>query len=277
MGLSFLRSCVCVCFVFAASMAYGAEYEITDTRDAVENDGVCTLREAVQAASTGTPVNECEEGDTSNTIRLLEAATFSLTGGMLEFGGSGGNPNLTIEVIRDGPFDETERENPVIAQTSSTERVFYIHSGSSLAIKNVTLQGGDVSGAQQGLASDPDDDGLGGQVYARGGFLLSDGAILDGGSADEGGAIYLSGAPFRATDARVENHTSGGNGGAVAMDDTVTGLLLLERVYFGGNTATAGDGGAIHLDGASASITLVNSTFYNNTAVNGGAIDQSHR
>lgn len=271
MGQSFLRSCVAAIVLFLAGGVGATTYEITDTTDAVANDGVCTLREALEAINTTAEVNECEAGTSSNVIRLLEAGAFDLTEGMLEIGSSSGAQSVIFDVVRDSPFDESERDNPIITQTSSTDRIFYVTSGSILSLNNVTLIGGDVSGAQAGLASDPDDDGLGGQIYSAGTVLLDDGTVLDGGNADQGGAIYLSGGQLSVTNATIQNHSATGDGGAVASRAATTVLLFLERAYFGGNTA-AGDGGGFFLDGSRVSLEAVNVTFYDNTAVNGAAI-----
>ena len=273
MGQCFLRTCACVCALLFAGNALATNYEITSTDDAVANDGQCTLREAVQAVSGQAAVNECAAGTVSNTIRLTEGATYNLSGGMLEVGVAGGGQtvNLTIDVIRDGPFDETDRDNPVIVQTSSTQRAFYVHQGSNLTLRNLTVLGGNVSGGQAGLASDPDDDGRGGQVYAQGNLLLDEGSMLSGGAADEGGAVYLAQGGMEAVDTSFVGHSATGDGGAIAMSNSSARLLLLERTYFGGNTA-GGDGGALFVDGTTIGADMVNSTFYDNTANNGAAI-----
>jgi uncharacterized repeat protein (TIGR01451 family) len=120
----------------------------------------------------------------------------------------------------------------------------------------------------------------GGAIYALGGILNISNSVFTGNRGGNGGAIGQIQARFTITDTAFNGNStngpvaSGGNGGAIYVDGSNLGALVIQRSTFTGNTAT-NLGGAIdaQLRGGGSGLTIQDSTFANNAAVTiGGAV-----
>ncbi len=120
----------------------------------------------------------------------------------------------------------------------------------------------------------------GGAIYALGGVLNISNSVFTGNRGGNGGAIGQIEARFTITDTVFSANTTnarvgdGGNGGAIYIDGSNNGALVIQRSTFTGNTAT-NLGGAIHtyMYGGGSNMTLEDSTFASNVGTNnGGAI-----
>src|SRR4051812_23505767 len=77
------------------SIELNATIIITTTTDAASVDGACSLREAIVAANTDTPVDVCAAGSGSDTILLTSlSGTMTLVGTL---------PTLTTPMNIEGP------------------------------------------------------------------------------------------------------------------------------------------------------------------------------
>ena len=264
---SFLLRFLALSFTGLAMVAGAAPYTIETTDDVVAADGFCSLREAIEAISTQSAVQECPEGGTSNTISLVPGETYALTAGELVLGNSTDLISTNITVQRDGPFDDELKENAIIVGSPSA-RVINATAETSLTISNVTIQGGGGSVT-----------GNGGLVLTAGRLVISDNARFEDGSADNGGALFLDGAgtSLRISQAAFTGNAAASDGGAVMTSVNFSGTVTVENSYFGENEAAA-SGGAWFLNsdvGAGQpglGVQLQNSTFYGNVAADGGAI-----
>lgn len=213
---------------------------------------------------------ECPAGTLSNSINLksvtLESENppveYQLTQGPLEINASSGSVAVTFQAMRDDAFDREAKKNVEI-KAQLNQRIFEVDGNATLNLAGMTLVGNGALTAGE----------FGGLIRAAGSLDLREGTLLRDGQADSGGAIYVEGTQnlvFQQT--RFENNiASAGNGGAIAAASGFRGAISGTRFYFEGNVAS-GDGGALHFDGVTPALFLQNGTFYNNTAVNGGAI-----
>lgn len=278
---SVFASAFCVLMNVSAPV-WAIDYVISPgAPDAVAADGFCSLREAVQAASSKLQVNECPAGSGSDAVVLTEGEGYQLTAGELVLGGLTSapidtnedgdvtdpedipakniNPVLNFKVARK-VFDDEAKINPVIT-ASAGSRLFHVKSGATLRVTGVTLEG---NGAVAGN---------GGLVLLEGNMSASDGAQLNDGAADNGGAIYVQGSGLLVLDyAGFRGNTSVLTGGALATDPAFSGTVTVARALFEDNVSGT-DGGAISLSGANPTLYAYNSTFYaNGSTGNGGAI-----
>jgi len=120
----------------------------------------------------------------------------------------------------------------------------------------------------------------GGAIYALGGILNISNSVFTGNRGGNGGAIGQIQARFTITDTAFSSNATnarvadGGNGGAIYIDGSNNGALVIQRSTFTGNTAT-NLGGAIHtyMYGGASNMTIEDSTFANNVGTsNGGGI-----
>ncbi len=163
--------------------------------------------------------------------------------------------------LSDAPFGLTllitgsvEIDGPVLASGGLTisqypqtppHQLFFVESGASLTLEDLTLTGGMAQGFGGGA-------GQGGAVYNEGTLTLLDDtltgnqAIGDTGANGQGGAVY-------------------NNGGQV----TITNCTLTANTATGG-MGGSGQGGAVYSDNGT--VNVYNATIANNTADTGGAV-----
>lgn len=288
--LQIRRSAFSIVLLALAQTSFATNYEITSTIDADENDGFCTLREALHAITHEEPRNECEAGTGNNTIELLPGEVYQLgAAGELVLGGGERDVVIgqdefrkdiivqqpitgttTIKARADDAFDDDIKENPQII-AAADERVLVLQGGMELNLSNVTLSGGDVS---SGSGGDLVVAGRGGLVYVRDSKLqIQRRAVLENGSAQDGGAIYIEGGIVSIEDALITgNSATTGNGGAINGDAADVNLVTAYQTTFTANTADAGAGGALYLDGTAASAQFENTTFYANSGGSAGTL-----
>ena len=227
--------------------------------------------------------NNCSDGDeitfnlSSGNETITLTSELSITKSLTIDGSntSGSGTPVTIKVTAPG---------------TSTYRVFKIDaSGKTIALSNMTINGGDVSS----LSWD-----VGGGIFLKAGSLSLDFVNIDGAEANYGGGIYIHGG---ATITTLSNSTISGNsayfgggifihsnatltslinsticgntissdGGGIYINENAT-LTTLSNTTINGNTSSAGTGGGIYLQYGGVITTLSNSTISGNTALNGG-------
>jgi predicted outer membrane repeat protein len=203
-----------------------------------EQDGDCTLGEAIQAAQSGQDVDGCRVPSGSSSI-FLPSGTYVLTQA------DNGSPPLPGAEGRMG-FDPggfpviytkvTILGNGAIIQRSGAEKfpIFQTSAQADLTLQDLTVRGGDSS-------DDP---------YAS------------------GGAIQLLLGKVTLVRVTLSGNVSGGDGGAVDVGPAPLASLVLEDSLIEGNLA-AGNGGGINVDGT---LTVKGSTIAANVAqgVEGG-------
>jgi len=252
-------------------------YVVNTTADLVAQDGVISLREALQAANTNTAVGDAPAGDPveMDVIRFdpaLAGRTITLGSPLLV------TNHLAIEGVGEGPFRLTLDAN-------ETGRVFEIADGTTLQLADLRLTRGTAG------------TGSGGAILSAGDLELED-MELFANSAAHGGGVANSGGEVRATRVWVHDNTatdgaSRGGGllsewGRVEMLDSCIsantaklggglysgwyGEMLVTSSTVSGNTVdgSGAAGGGIHNTQFSQA-RLVNVTVKANTAAGGSA------
>lgn len=224
-----VAACLTLIGLLKWNPVFAAGITVDSTADTIAADGVCTLREAVQAANTDTAVNECPAGVGSDVITITISGQIMLTSSLIV------SDNLSIN-------------GPGAAQLAidgqGNGRIFNVTT-SNLTLSDVTLQNG-TAGNQDG-----------GAVYAANALTLTNVAILSstawlGGGAYAGGAMVLQNGLF-------QNNTSQGNGGGLWA-----GSLALNGTQFISNHTVLGDGGGAFVFAWSGATVLVNGRFQDN-------------
>lgn len=200
--------------------------------DTVADDGVTTLREAIQSA------NNSFSSDTIVFETSLSEGTIVLDGTELPTI----NDNLTIEGLGAGQLT---------IDAGGLSRIFRIAGARTVGISGLTLTGGDVGF------------GNGGAIFNDGILTVTD-SIFTGNAAYRGGAVFNNFHRTRAVTTTIVGSTLTGNfatlrGGAIEnfQDEVIISASVIH------DNSTNGDGGGIHNTGT---LTIIDSTLSENSA-----------
>jgi CSLREA domain-containing protein len=263
-------------FSSAAGRAFGpaaapATIVVNSLSDAVANDGACTLREAITAATndtaSGPAPGECAAGSGDDTINFTVTGTINLNAQQLSIAST----NLTIN----GPGSNLLT---VRRDTGGLYRVLFINAA-TVNISGLTISNGLV----------PAGGGAGGGMINGGTTTLTD--VVVTGNRSSGG---FSGAPNGGNGGGIDNsgiltmnnctvnnnftgdgvlagsgtNGAGGNGGGLSNSGTLT---MTNCTVSGNGTGNGpfkgGDGGGVYSTGTA---NLRNVTVANNTVGGGG-------
>ncbi len=270
---------------------------VTTTDDEVNNNGDCSLREAILAANTDTAVDACPAGSGADVI-ILPPGTYTLSlAGAGEDAAQTGDLDLTADVtINGGGMNNT------IIDGAGADRIFEVHSGVQATITGLTVRNGsatsgggvNVSGAltlSGSRVTGSTATGVGGGIFA-GGTLTVTHSRIDGNQASGGGGIFVSFLPTSVINSEISGNTVTGGGGGISSSGTLNvvnstlsgnsaegsggGLYTVEsnnnhlyNVTISGNTADSdndndGDGGGVFiLGGTSATNTIISGNIDN--------------
>jgi CSLREA domain-containing protein len=214
-------------------------WTVTNTADPGDGvcDSVCTLREAIAAASSGDVIafsslfNSAQEIVLGSEL-LISSKNLTITG-----------PGANVLTVNGGP---------------GSNRIFTLNS-SVVALGGLTLTGGNGSGS---ISS-----GDGGAIYVGGGQLLLDSVHITGNSAvtNGGGILFNGGTGHLISRSTLSGNTVANCGGFFLESGSVT----VTNSTISGNTVTDTGGGFCSND----AVTVRNSTITSNTAGgNGGGI-----
>lgn len=263
-----------------SSVVRAASLTVTTTADELNNDGDCSLREAIQAANTDTAVDGCAAGSGADTI-TLPPGTYVLT-----ITGSGEDANQTGDLdITDALTIVGAGPGQTIIDANSIDRVFHIHSTTgTVVISGVTVINGNTTGAGGGIYNGDADLTLintvvssntairGGGVYIyRGSVALSGGQIVSNTTVYGGGGVYVyqSGATLSMEDGQIGGNSASDGGGVYINQGSAT----LNGGQIVSNTATSYHGGGVYINWDSATFTLNGGQILSNTAsVYGGGV-----
>jgi CSLREA domain-containing protein len=231
----------------AVPVVRAATITVNTTNDEVNNDGDCSLREAIIAANTDTAVDACPAGSGADTIRL-PAGNYVLTiAGTSEFAALTGDLNITENLTING----AGRANTTI-DANGLDRVFTI-SDAFVQLSDLTMTGGE-SGIQAGS----------GIYLGYGGMLiLNNGRVTN--NSPQGGIYSLSMAgALTITNSRIDNNTGGGL--------TVQNYTTIVNSVISNNDDDSSGGGLYN----SGTLIIVNSTISgNSTTLHGGGLYSS--
>ena len=248
-----------------AAPAAAADITVTSRVEAVVlNDGRCSLREAITAASTnaasGTAPGECASGETALDVVHLGAGTYTLTGDARDDANAGGDLDVIGGALE---LRGAGRDVTTISADRVDRVVDVVGPDAVVTISGLTLTDGR---APNGTASELPEPG--GGIRSAGTLTVRDSAIAGnragngapgdpagiagGGSGAHGGGVYATGA-IAVIGSRVTGNAAGDGGrGADAVN--------------GGGGGAGGDGGGIN----AGELTLERSTVAGNRAGAGG-------
>lgn len=259
------------------SIAVDTEKDVVDP-----NDGLTSLREAIDAANDGTTIlfdqrlvgkTIClnEKLDVSKAIAIDGENRVTLDGGdkyqILNIkGGSKTNPVLLRNLkFQNGYAYEggAVRSNGVLTienssflQNSAKSRGGVLYAEGVLTIKN-----SEFSKNSANLY-------YGGAVYSTGDLTIEDSVFADNFAGYDGGAIYKNQGLLTIANSTFTGNTADFDGGAIFA---YLGEHSIANSTFDGNSAKYYGGGAIEIQ--SGRLTLSNSILCNNTAKESGAIE----
>ena len=260
---------------------------VTTTHDGVVDDGNCTLREAIIAANTDTPVDQCPADGLSPDVVTLPPGTYVLTvPGVMEDGALRGDLDISDTLVIVGAGSDR-----TIIDAGGIDRVLDIHPGAgSVAISGVTIFNGNVitgggGGVYAGdthlvltnvvVSSNTASAGAGVYVYQGSASLI--GGQITGNTAwgtdtlDGGGGLYVTSGSLTLDGGQIVSNTTDKSGGGVYLYQT-TATQQGGRVA--GNVArgryTSDGGGGVYV--RSGSVTLNGGQLAGNRAPRGGGV-----
>ena len=211
-----------------ASARPQALIRVTTTTDGINEDGLCSLREAILAANTDTQVDSCPAGSGTDTI-ILPPGNFVLSlAGQFEDDGLTGDLDISSSVDIFGSSAES-----TIIDGGEQDRVFHIISSFTTArLYNLTLRGG-VAPGDSNLSRG------GGVLNQNSTLWLTRVRIFENRAANTGGGVDNFGGTLNIVDSTIANNQAA-HGGGVFSDN----ILFVYRSVFTGNSASD-TGGAI--------------------------------
>jgi CSLREA domain-containing protein len=211
---------------------------VTTLEDELNNDGDCSLREAIQAANTNTPVDACGAGNPviTDTIIFGVAGTISV------------NSRLTVT---DGGPVVIDGGDVITTSGGGLTGVWWIDTTGDLTLQNL--------GVTNGAATDPE---VGGGIYNAGTITIK-GSTISSSSATWGGGICNEGT-MTVMDSTISGNEATFGGG---LDNS--GVLSIVNSNFISNDAIAGGGLNNNSLGG---LTITGSIFMSNNASDGGGI-----
>ena len=246
-------------------IAQAVTITVNTTDDENNQDGDCSLREAIIAANLNQAVDACPAGGGFD-ILVLPAGTylFSLSG--IDNTAEAGDLDITesLSIEGDGPFS-------TIIDANGLDRVFEILNGSQVEISQLTITGGDsgiAAGSGIRLIGQLTLDRVrlmnntgGSGIYALAGSTLDIRTSRIEGNI--GGGLYIwPGATAYVTNSSISSNTTDSNGGGISN----SGALYITNSTISGNMAELYGGGISNVGTAE----LSSVTISNNTAGTGG-------
>ncbi|WP_436794334.1 choice-of-anchor Q domain-containing protein [Actinospongicola halichondriae] len=211
-----------------------ATINVDTTDDEVNDDGDCSLREAVISANDNVAIDDCEKGEDADII-VIPAGTYVL--GITQ--DSDGDDDVKGDLdVYDAVTLQGAGAASTVIDANGIDRVIETNGDGiiEVVIDGLTITGGDTT-------------------------------EFGGGS---GGGIAANDTALTVRDSVVTENEANGGGGGIDSDNDDSGLLL-ERSVVSNNTASS-EGGGIRQDNDDTSLTVVDSTISGNTAARGGGV-----
>lgn len=211
----------------------------------------CTLRDAVEAAVSGSPVAECPAGSGGGVIELPSDATIAI---WEADDGVNGLPIVDRPVTVRGRGATIARDPGLACPVGPEFRLFEVADGGILTLEDVTVSNGCVSS------------GAGGGILVSGGTLVLRESEIAGNEADTGGGVSIRDGGLISFESVVRGNRSTGRGGGLELAGALEGMAIAGSSI---EHNAAGSGGGISLAG-SGRLLARNSTLSGNQASSGG-------
>jgi CSLREA domain-containing protein len=229
---------------------------VNSTQDAINNDGYCTLREAIIAVnnhkSSGRLAGECMASKDTDTI-ILPSGVYTLT--RTDSGNEDSSSTGDLDIRANLTLQGVGASSPIIKALNFHDRVFQVLSG-TVTISGVTIEGGNVSGNGGGIENDST-------------LTLLNSIVSANQASGQGGGIFNSpGSSLTLTRSTLVRNQAGAEGGGIANSGS---LASVNSTITGNTSATAG--GGIYNQG---NITINNNlTIALNQAGQGGGVNNA--
>ena len=243
-----------VTFLQPAQVAYAATITVNTTDDTGADDGLCSLREAIEAANTDTKAStgDCMKGYGADVITFIPDLDYIHLSGNL--------PDVTKPITFVGKPSVWTAYGVSSVDGGSSYRSGFVIDNTNVKIINMAFENGSAmfGGAIQQT-------GVGTIVISKSRFRFNSASF-------SGGALFLNDVPsLSVASSSFDSNTAILNGGAIAIASDISALKLT-NTYVTGNTAGA-DGGAIYLtSNVLNGINIVGGGYESNTATNGGVL-----
>ena len=220
---------------------------VNTTVDELNGDGDCSLREAVKAANTDSPVDACPAGSGADTINL-PSGTYTLT--------SGSSLAILSSLNLSGAGADTTIIEAAAAAGVADFRVLLVGADvGDVAVSGVTIRHGDGGG------------GVGGGGIRSLARLTVSNSTITNNTARFGGGIS-AGRSLTLSNTTVNNNNADAGGGGIVN----SGTLIVTNSTFNGNFGGPASGGAI-FNTRFGTLAVTNSTLSGNSAGRGGGIE----
>jgi CSLREA domain-containing protein len=235
--------------------------QVTTTEDNIVTDGLCTLREAIQAAKTDSPVDSCQAGNS-----ISDTITFSITGTITLVAED-------LDVSNGGDYLVIDGGGEITISGGNSVRVFFVENSANLTLENlsitdgyapdgggiynngmVTIRNSSLSG-NEASASDGKGGGIyntntgmvnltystlsenyaayGGGIFSYGSLFITNSTLSGNNVLYEGGGVYSTNTVYISS-ATVANNNAGNSGGGVYNQENP---LHLSNTIMAENTA----------------------------------------
>ncbi len=268
--------------LIAPAAAGAATITVNTTSDVTtDGDGLCSLREAINAAATDdSPGGDCVSGSGADTI-VLPHGNYTLSGAAGEDAntsgdldvrdgvGDGSEQDLTLQGAGDGTNSATD----TIIDANGVDRAIDVQSAPSIGLdftaNDLTIENGDVTGDGGGVRMQDTN----GTVTINRSTIQDSDATADGGGLVMKGGTNGQGHQVQVVDSELDGNTAGGEGGGLFVqtaspDSTGSNSVEVDGSTLSGNGSTEA-GGAIYAESPTR-LDLLNSTLSGNTAGGGG-------
>jgi CSLREA domain-containing protein len=269
-----------LCWLVLPATAGATAITVTSNADNKADDGLCTLREAVDAANTNVAVNpaggnDCPAGSGfSEDSIMLSATTYTLTGAAGDDANVSGD--LDVQYGGDGvTFFGTWDSNEIPTTTidaAGVDRIFDIRPDAASVpffAQGLNLDNGAVAGSEGGGAvriADPDAH-----------FGLSTSRVNQNDAGGDGGGVFFPNAAdgyvFDVSQVQFSQNNAGDEGGGIWIDTPQDSNATVQFSSFVSNTAGVGGGAYVRSaasDGDQPVLQFENSTLTFNSARQGG-------
>jgi CSLREA domain-containing protein len=230
----------------AVRTAQAATITVNTTEDELNNDGDCSLREAITAANMDTATDGCPAGSGTDTVYLPDGIISTALSGSGEEGNLTGDYDIFTSMTLKG----AGVSNTVI-DGNGLDRVFHITENASVQISDLTISDGDP-----GI-------GAGGDVLLYDGHLtLINSRVMN--AAAHSGIYAANDSKLTILNSHIESNMGPG------LDLPVGVTTTIQDSTIDANINELGNGGGISNGGT---LTVTNSTISgNNSYIDGGGI-----
>ena len=277
---TFKRRCLALAVTNTIAMPMQAATITVNTSSDTQSPALCTLRAAIMAANTNTPVDNCNAGsvDGADTISFTGLSNNSIITLTSEL------PVVTSTISVNGPGQDS-----LAISGDNSSRILSVASGGDLTLSSITLLNGSTTNdaAARGGAinvdsailtinnstlSDNSATSFGGGVFSRNSNITISNSILsDNYTAQSGGGISFIGSDIFITDSTVSDNSADFGGGVYSISSSTT----IINSILSNNLANSVGGG---ISTTSNSVTTISeSTISNNsTGGRGGGISSRY-